>query len=159
MAGDCMTFSNTNEYKIRVAFDPDGTPWYCCIDVAALVGYRLTDKVIEYASKIEHSIEVEFRNVTWFNTKGPTKRNFSTRLRVFKEKDARAFLGRIATNDAVKWFLEEVIPAAKERGEEIARKTAEEQKAAPPQRSQSIIDRLDAVIMECLLMKQELARK
>ena len=159
MAGDCMTFSSTNEYKIRVAFDPDGTPWFCCIDVAALLGYRLNDRVIEYASKIEHSIEVEFRNITWFNTKGQFKRNFSNRLRVFKEKDARAFLSRVAPNDAVRWFLEEVIPEARTHGEEIARKTAEEQNAAPPQGSQSIIDRLDAVIMECLLMKQELARR
>lgn len=173
MLSNSMTFSNTSQHEIRVAFDPDGTAWYCCKDVADLLGYKAADKVIPYAVNKERSLSIEIRQISWFNTKGRFKRNFVSRIRCFDEKNVLAFLKRSAVqNQEVHWFINEVIPEARKRGAEIAKENASIQTQLPvseekfqveehsePQTSQrSIAERLDAVILECVLLKQELCR-
>ena len=164
MSAKYMTFSNTSEFMIRVAFDEDGTPWYCCVDVAGLIGYRSSDTAIDNACNIEHIIQIEFRNVSWRKTSGPDRRTHTSRVRVFDEANARTFLSRAKPNDAVRWFFSEVVPTAVKHGQEVAKEAEENRKKALAEKkvpepvaasAKSFVERLDAVIMECLLLKQE----
>ena len=93
----------------------------------------------------------------------------------FSAENAVKFLcRRPAPYAAIRWFEDEVIPKVKEMGEEVARgymkwpdKPKKQEEAPPVQQPRdfpevkasarsSALDRLDAIILECALLKREL---
>ena len=186
MFDNYTTFSSVSKQTVRVSFDSDGTAWYCCNDIAALIGYKAPNKAILYAESVEDSFRVEKRKFIWPSTKGRCRRNYSSIMRCFNEESALRFLERvIESTDAVRWFTLEVIPTARVKGAEIAKANIKKlentkneisegeisenaasvqkpiaevaaSKPESPHTLKSITERLDAIILECALLKKEL---
>lgn len=161
---DTFTFEDKSKRTIRVVFEPDGTPLYCGADLAIIAGYKSAKGAM---NRDRLNVETVMRWVWWTNS----EKRGCTKMHCFTAENAKLFLQKKPRQtDAVKWFLNTVIPEA----EAIGRRRAEEQAemvnppegmeiAGPPQGVPTqgkeivgIADRLDAIILECALLKREL---
>ncbi len=164
------TFTDARKREVRVSFDQDGTAFYCSTDVAALLGYKAPRNAVMRALEADPAFRVARRRVETITTNGQFKRKTATYVRCFDEENTLRFLERSTeNNEAVRWFREVVIPQVQRVSLELAAGRGREAPPVPQQPSgpeeerrpgaASIVDRLDAVIMECVLMKQELSRR
>ena len=160
---DTFTFEDKSKRMVRVIFEPDGTPLFCGSDIATLAGYKATGAAIK---KDRSGVETVMRRIWWANS----EKRGCVSMHFFTAENARLFLQKkpVQTED-VKWFLITVIPDAEIIGRQRAASKAEADKAAADMeiaegKSQltahseqpNLIDRLDAIILECALLKKEL---
>lgn len=174
MRENCVIFATKERKELRCVFDPDGTPFFCGPDLATIAGYETPRKAVTSGNAGVNRIDTVLRKVPWDNG---MKRGRCA-VTCFSAENAVKFLcRRPAPYAAIRWFEDEVIPKAQEMGEEVARSFMEwpeshekapeprmiETTAREPKRQQkaisvSIMERLDAIILECALLKQELCR-
>ena len=153
MRDNCAIFTTADRQELRVVFDPDGVAFFCGSDLAVIAGYEMP------------------RKVPWDNG---MKRGRCEHTCFSAENAVKFLCRRPAPYSAIRWFEDEVIPKVKEMGEEVARgymkwpdkpqKQVEAQPVQPPRdfpevkasARSSALDRLDAIILECALLKREL---
>ena len=46
MRDNCVIFTTPERQELRVVFDPDGTPFFCGPDLAAIAGYEQPRKAV-----------------------------------------------------------------------------------------------------------------
>lgn len=167
MIDNCTSFTNRTNLTVRVVFEEDGTPLFCAADIAKLAGYKAPGKVVRESA--DHAPSVK-RQVNWCNG----KKNGVATAHFYTAENARAFIQlKPVRNEAIRWFLESVIPEAESQGRDRAAQrlkdltskpepTVDRSPAKAPVQSQpigsSVADRLDAIIYECVLLKRELSR-
>lgn len=152
-------------------FDPDGVAFFCGTDLAVIAGYDSPKKAVNGGNKGVNKIDTVLRKVPWDNGMKRGRCEFTC----FTAENAVKFLcRRPAPYAAIRWFEDEVIPKVGEMGEEVARgymkwpdKLRKQEGASPVQQPRdflevkasarsSALDRLDAIILECALLKREL---
>lgn len=182
MANIYRKFTDKRKREVRVTFDPDGTAYYCGYDLAAMSGYSAPTKVVQCSNTGLYPAESVMRNIEYIDSKKRGVRRF----RCFDEENALKFLERKPAPQEVKdWFTSEVIPQVRKISLEIAAKlgreaspeedTHQEQQdltaalegigiktfrpaAAVPSSGTDIMARLDAIILEAVLLKQEIQK-
>lgn len=182
MANIYRKFTDKRKREVRVTFDPDGTAYYCGYDLAAMSGYSAPTKVVQCSNTGLYPAESVMRNIEYIDSKKRGVRRF----RCFDEENALKFLERKPAPQEVKdWFTSEVIPQVRQISLEIAAKlgreappeegTHQEQQdltaalegigiktflpaAAGPSSGADIMARLDAIILEAVLLKQEIRK-
>lgn len=178
MRNNCSIFTTPDRQELRVVFDPDGVAYFCGTDLAIIAGYEAPKKAINGGNKGVNRIDTVLRKVPWDNG---MKRGCCERTCFTAENAAKFLCRRPAPYSIIRWFEDEVIPKVQSMGEEVARSyvnwavavTEKDEKAkAPvmpepreypeakvrsrPQTSSSALERLDAIILECALLKREL---
>ena len=170
MRDNCVVFATKDRQEVRAVFHPDGTPFFCGSDLAVLAGYNSPRKAVTGGNQGVNRIDTVLRKVPWDNGMKKGRCSFTC----FSAENAVKFLcRRPAPYEAIRWFEDVVLPQAEAEGEKIAReyikwprKTAE--KAVEQQEGKSrdrkmevpvaVLDRLDAIILECALLKKELCQ-
>ena len=183
MANIYRTFTDKRKREVRVTFDPDGTAFYCGYDLAAMSGYSAPSKVVQCAGTGLYAAESVYRNMEYIDSKKRGVRRF----RCFDEQNALKFLERKPAPQEVRdWFSSEVIPQVRQISLEIAAQLGRE--AGPPEEeaqqdhremsarmeeigiktfrpaglvssaSPDVLARLDAIILEAVLLKQEIQK-
>ena len=51
MRDNCVIFTTPERQELRVVFDPDGTPFFCGPDLAAIAGYEQPRKAVTGGNK------------------------------------------------------------------------------------------------------------
>lgn len=171
MADNSMTFTNRSRWSVRVVFEQDGTPLFCAVDVATLQGYQAPRRAVDSARKkgwVTEKRLIEFV--------GEKKRGVVSTYCCTAENAVKILEVKPRMTEAARWFVNTVIPEA----EEIGQKKAAEM-TMPPEPPQdptakaetsqetttpsgetmtgaaaSVAARLDAIILECALLKREL---
>jgi prophage antirepressor-like protein len=155
---ESMTFTDKSKREIHVIYESDGTPLFCSKDIATAAGYKAPSKAV---SQNRRKIEAVKCYVDWQNE---TKRG-KVQTYFFAAENALKFMNKKPVmNDDCKWIINTVIPQAQEIGCRMAaEKLRSEKPIAEPQKEptaplsrESIAERLDNIILECLLMKKEL---
>ena len=184
MANLYRKFTDNRKREVRVTFDPDGTAFYCGYDLAAMSGYAAPTKVVQCADTGLYAAQSVFRKIECIDKKKRGVRRF----RCFDEETALKFLERKPAPQEVKdWFTSEVIPQVRQISLEIAAELGREATppADPPQQdgreaaarlkeigirtfrpasagvsdiNADILTRLDAIILEAVLLKQEIQK-
>ncbi len=171
MADSFKTFSDKRKREVRVTFDQDGTAYYCGVDLAAMSGYSAPAKVVQTCETGSRPAKAVYRKIDCIDRNKRGVRRF----RCFDEENALLFLDRRpAPPEVVSWFTREVVPKvrqislemAAEKGRELMRdaepqpepSAIEELAAQPPAALSAIVERLDAIILECVLLKRELSQ-
>ena len=171
MRDNCAIFTTADRQELRVVFDPDGVAFFCGSDLAVIAGYEMPRKAVTGGNQGVNRIETVLRKVSWDNG---MKRGRCEHTCFSAENAVKFLCRRPAPYSAIRWFEDEVIPKVKEMGEEVARgymkwpdkpqKQVEAQPVQPPRdfpevkasARSSALDRLDAIILECALLKREL---
>lgn len=164
---DTMTFEDKSKRMVRVVFEPDGTPLFCGRDLATIAGYKSPKGALDEGRIGVKSVK---RKIWWSNSE---KRGCAY-MHCFTAENARRFLSKKPVqNEAMKWFLNTVIPEAEAIGKtkmdgngtpkappegvEVVESRGEEPHGQQP--PASITERLDAIILECALLKRELCQQ
>lgn len=157
---ECTTFTDKSKREVHVIYQSDGTPLFCGRDIAAAAGYKAPGKAV---SQNRRKIEAVKCYADW---QTDTKRG-KVLTYFFTAENALKFMNKKPVmNDDCKWIVNTVIPQAKEIGCRMAAeklraeqsKKDEPAKTNTPPNHDSISERLDNIILECILMKKELAR-
>ncbi len=183
MLANSVTIADNNRREVRVTFDPDGTAFYCGNDVAALTGYKAPRRLIMRIHDIYPDIDIAIREFAWLIKNTTPKKRHVCKMRCFDEESALKFLERYESqNEATRWFSSQVIPQVRQMSEARAKKAEAEKDDKPepahteaetprsdtpdaddelhtPMNTKAIVDRLDAIILECVLLKRELNQK
>lgn len=184
MANNCVIFVSPGKEELRVVFDPDGTPFFCGADLAVIAGYTAPRKAVTLGNQGVNRIESVLRKVPWDNG----MRCGSCDHTCFSAENAvKVLCKRPAPYEAIRWLEDVVIPKTQEVGEKIARgyvkypaqlvekpyeskKQKKVARKAPEQRVmgktpsiekmplEAIVERLDAIILECALLKREICQ-
>lgn len=171
MADSFKTFADKRKREVRVTFDQDGTAYYCGVDLAAMSGYVAPAKVVQTSETGSRPAKAVYRKIDCIDKNKRGVRRF----RCFDEENALIFLDRKpAPPEVVTWFTNEVVPKVRQISLEMAAKRArdvqrelelmqeapalEEKPAQLPVAVGSILERLDAIILECALLKRELCQ-
>lgn len=148
---------------------------FCGDDLAVISGYDNPRSVLQ--KNRLRGIECVKRKVPWVNSE---KRGI-VEMYCFTAENARKFVHKKPKQtEAVLWFLNTFIPEAEEIGRRKAKEKAREQEVRteeaepqpriesrpegvedvrpPASSTSSIVERLDAIILECALLKQELRK-
>lgn len=181
MRDNCVIFTNSYRQQLRVVFDPDGTAFFCGPDLAVIAGYEAPQKAVTGGNKGVNRIDSVLRRVPWDNGVRRGRCDYTC----FSAENAVKFLcRRPAPYDNIRWFEDEVLPKTQEIGEEVARgfvkwpergKKRHEQKKGEETFAKesvphevessrmevgglkdSIYNRLDAIILECAMLKRDL---
>ncbi len=132
-------------------------------------------------------INIVTREFAWLIKNTTPKKRHVCKMRCFDEKSALKFLERYESqNEATRWFSSQVIPQVRQMSEARAKKAEDEKESEPepepepvhteaetprnetpnaddelhtPMDTKAIVDRLDAIILECALLKRELNQK
>lgn len=170
MRDNCVVFANKDRQEVRVVFDPDGTAFFCGSDLAAIAGYAAPRKVVTGGNQGVNKIDSVLRKIPWDNG---MKRGRCDHTCFSAENAVKLLCKRPAPYDVIRWFEDEVIPKAEEMGEEIARGfikwtgepkkelRAQEREKIPPATKtplEAVVERLDAIILECALLKKEICQ-
>ena len=67
MRDNCVIFTTPERQELRVVFDPDGTPFFCGPDLAAIAGYEQPRKAVTGGNQGVNRIESVLRKVPWDN--------------------------------------------------------------------------------------------
>ena len=67
MRDNCVIFTTPERQELRVVFDPDGTPFFCGPDLAAIAGYEQPRKAVTGGNKGVNRIDSVLRKVPWDN--------------------------------------------------------------------------------------------
>lgn len=171
MRNNCAIFTTPDRQEVRVVFDPDGVAFFCGTDLAIIAGYEAPKKAINGGNKGVNRIDTALRKVPWDNG---MKRGCCERTCFTAENALKFLCRRPAPYAIIRWFEDEVIPKVQNMGEEVARgyvnwsvdAQKEQEPAAAPREfpetkvqtrtKSSALDRLDAIILECALLKREL---
>ena len=171
MRDNCAIFTTADRQELRVVFDPDGVAIFCGADLAVIAGYEMPRKAVTGGNHGVNRIDTVLRKVPWDNG---MKRGRCEHTCFTAENAVKFLCRRPAPYASIRWFEDEVIPKVREMSEEVARgyvdyqsrqpKPAEPQQApgprefpeARPMTKSSALDRLDAIILECALLKREL---
>lgn len=165
MADSFKTFSDKRKREVRVTFDQDGTAYYCGVDLAAMSGYSAPAKVVQTCETGSRPAKAVYQKIDCIDKNKRGVRRF----RCFDEENALLFLDqRPAPPEVVSWFTMEVVPKVRQislemaakRGRELMKKPEVNEQEEPPAQVSaalsSIVERLDAIILECALLKREL---
>lgn len=173
-------FVDKRKREVRVTFDPDGTAYYCGYDLASMSGYAAPTKVVQCSNTGLYPVESVLRNMEYIDSRKRGVRRF----RCFDEENALKFLDRKPAPPEVReWFTAEVIPQVRRISLEIAAELGREAVCPPEERERhepavgeigikalcppdtvnggftaSILSRLDAIILEAVLLKQEIQK-
>lgn len=161
-----QVFVDEKKKEVRAVFEPDGTPLFCGVDIAKLAGYAAPNKAISGGNNGRNSIPSVKRKLAWNNG----EKRGSCDFICFTAENAVQFLKRKpASQEVIRWFTRTVIPEAKAIGNEYAadgirndqkskEKVLQQPKIEKRTSSESgtIADRLDAIILECIMLKQEI---
>ncbi len=174
-------FVDRRKREVRVTFDPDGTAYYCGYDLASMSGYSAPTKVVQCSNTGLYPVESVLRNMEYIDSRKRGVRRF----RCFTEENALRFLERKPAPQEVRdWFTAEVVPQVRQISLEIAAERSREAAAPPeePERRElpqvgeigiktlcpadpagggmnsGILERLDAIILEAVLLKQEIQK-
>lgn len=178
MRDNCVIFTTPERQELRVVFDPDGTPFFCGPDLAAIAGYEQPRKAVTGGNQGVNRIESVLRKVPWDNGIRRGRCDFTC---FSAENAVKLLCRRPAPYAAIRWLEDEVIPKTQEMGEKVARtypawnkKPAQKELTEPPQSLKpepeafkreplqagggALIERLDNIILECVLLKKELSK-
>lgn len=178
MRDNCVIFTTPERQELRVVFDPDGTPFFCGPDLAAIAGYEQPRKAVTGGNQGVNRIESVLRKVPWDNGIRRGRCDFTC---FSAENAVKLLCRRPAPYAAIRWLEDEVIPKTQEMGEEVARaypawnkKPAQKELTEPPHSLKpepeafkreplqagggALIERLDNIILECVLLKKELSK-
>lgn len=170
MRDNCVIFATKDRQELRVVFDPDGVAFFCGTDLAVIAGYDSPKKAVTGGNQGVNRIDTVLRKVPWDNG---MKRGRCEHTCFTAENAVKFLCRRPAPYTAIRWFEDEVIPKVEDMSEEVARgyvswperpqKEPENvgRKETPEIKtplSRSIMDRLDAIILECALLKRELCQ-
>lgn len=169
MRDNCVVFTNSYRQELRVVFDPDGKAFFCGPDLAVIAGYEAPRKAVTGGNQGINRINSVLRKVPWDNG---TRRGRCSYTCFSAENAVKFLCKRPAPYDSIRWFEDEVIPQTEEMGEKIARGFVEwpERVKKPTKKPKqleilhkenpvlkgSIYERLDAIILECAMLKKEL---
>lgn len=178
MRDNCVIFTTPERQELRVVFDPDGTPFFCGPGLAAIAGYEQPRKAVTGGNKGVNRIDSVLRKVPWDNGMRKGRCEFTC---FSAENAVKLLCRRPAPYAAIRWLEDEVIPKTQEMGEEVARAYPGWNK--PPQQKEkqeqdvtivevhpkrfleqvpadggSLIERLDNIILECVLLKKEISK-
>lgn len=178
MRDNCVIFTTPERQELRVVFDPDGTPFFCGPDLAAIAGYEQPRKAVTGGNKGVNRIDSVLRKVPWDNGMRKGRCEFTC---FSAENAVKLLCRRPAPYAAIRWLEDEVIPKTQEMGEGVARAYPGWNK--PPQQKEkqeqdvtivevhpkrfleqvsadggSLIERLDNIILECVLLKKEISK-
>ena len=118
MRDNCVIFSTPERQELRVVFDPDGTPFFCGPDLAAIAGYEQPRKAVTGGNKGVNRIDSVLRKVPWDNGMRKGRCEFTC---FSAENAVKLLCRRPAPYAAIRWLEDEVIPKTQEMGEEVAR--------------------------------------
>lgn len=159
-------FVDEKRKEVRVLLEPDGTPLFCGVDVAKLAGYTAPNKAISGGNNGRNEVPTVKRRMVWNNG----KKSGNSVFIFFTADNAVRFLNRKpAPQEVLRWFTRTVIPEASAIGNKYAadelrkdrecdEKKTEKKNIENAAKDKSLADRLDAIILECILMKQEISR-
>lgn len=147
---NCVTFKTGLSTEIRVVYESDGAPRYCASDIALCIGYPTPNRVIErFGEAVKHKLFVPWVSET---RRG---RSMATCLTT---EGAITFTKRFAKSDTfINWFCQEVVPQAEEVGREIGYHYEEPTPERGSATGLGIAERLDELIHQMSLIRQELA--
>ena len=118
MRDNCVIFTTPERQELRVVFDPDGTPFFCGPDLAAIAGYEQPRKAVTGGNKGVNRIDSVLRKVPWDNGMRKGRCEFTC---FSAENAVKLLCRRPAPYAAIRWLEDEVIPKTQEMGEEVAR--------------------------------------
>ena len=118
MRDNCVIFTTPERQELRVVFDPDGTPFFCGPDLAAIAGYEQPRKAVTGGNQGVNRIESVLRKVPWDNGMRRGRCDFTC---FSAENAVKLLCRRPAPYAAIRWLEDEVIPKTQEMGEEVAR--------------------------------------
>lgn len=156
---ESMTFADKSKREIHVIYESDGTPLFCSKDIATAAGYKAPSKAV---SQNRCNVDAVKYYADWqTDTKrGKVMAYFFTAENAIKFMNKKPIL-----NDDCKWIINTVIPQAQEVGCRMAadKLRAEKSEQDAPQKppagkKESIVERLDNIILECVLLKKELSK-
>lgn len=156
---ESMTFTDKSKREIHVIYESDGTPLFCSKDIATATGYKAPSKAV---SQNRCNVDAVKYYADWqTDTKrGKVMAYFFTAENAIKFMNKKPIL-----NDDCKWIINTVIPQAQEVGYRMAadKLRAEKSEQDAPQKppagkKESIVERLDNIILECVLLKKELSK-
>ncbi len=155
---NCMVFVDDSKREIRVVYEPDGTPLFCATDLAACMGYSAPTKAVTRMDEI-----TKYRRfVPWVSAK---KRGKSEAVCIDSRGVEQFLRHGVPSDELERWVLEELIPKAEAVGGRMGYDYQDPEpeprwEASTPQRQDgSILDRLDAIILEAVMLKQEIMRR
>lgn len=157
---NCMVFIDDSRREVRVVYEPDGKPLFCATDLATCMGYGAPAKAV---SRVE-TIKKYRRFVPWVSVH---KRGRSEAICYDRGGVIQFLRHGVPSEEVEQWVLDELIPRAEtigaQRGysyEEPEEEFFEDEQfpASVPKSVSSILDRLDSIILEAVMLKQELSR-
>lgn len=155
---ESMTFTDKSKREIHVIYESDGTPLFCSKDIATAAGYKAPSKAV---SQNRCNVEAVKYYADW---QTDTKRG-KVMAYFFTAENAIKFMNKKPVlNDDCKWIINTVIPQAQEIGCRMAADRLRSEKPdqtalpGPPTKKESIVERLDNIILECVLLKKELSK-
>lgn len=161
---NCIVFSDTRYGEIRMLIDDDGTKLYAGIDIAACMGYAAPGKVV-----LRSGLPGRIRMVPWVFK----KKQGATDTRCFDEEEAKQFIdrGQSLPDGFREWFIHEVVAQSRiidvERDIKIGAgkdkvfencMNADEKPAGADRRTETLLEKMDGLIMEILVLKKELVK-
>lgn len=168
MYDNCIVFTNSYRQELRVVFDPDGKAFFNGVDLAVIAGYSAPRKAVTGGNQGVNRIDSVLRKFPWDNGIRRGRCDYTS----FSAENAVKFLcRRPAPYDAIRWFEDEVLPQVDDMGEKVARgfvewpekakkKPKEPEGRITPKEGNAplgaVLARLDAIILECALLKKEL---
>ena len=188
MRGDnCVIFTTKNRMELRVVFDPDGTAFFCGADLAAIAGYAMPKKLVTNGNQGVNRIDSVLRKVPWDNGLKRGRCDFTCftaenavkllcrrpapyeYIRWFEDEvipETQKISEKVARG-YVNW-VKEAVPAEEQPSKESRALEQELPASQKPHQevsqlpvfevSGSILERLDAIILECALLKRELSQ-
>lgn len=170
MRDNCVIFTTKDRQELRVVFDPDGVAFFCGTDLAVIAGYEMPRKAVTGGNQGVNRIDSALRKVPWDNG---MKRGRCEHTCFTAENAVKFLCKRPAPYAAIRWFEDEVIPKVDRMSEQVARgymkwpdkpqkepeapRKEEVRQEKEPVRG-TIMERLDAIILECALLKRELCQ-
>lgn len=157
----CMVFTDAARREVRVVYEPDGKPLFCGTDLAACMGYGAPGKAV-----MRTEIEPKYRRfVPWVSA----HRRGRSEAICFDANGVEQLLRHgVPSDECENWIRNELIPKAEAIGAQrgYAYQEPEEDPvvgaplapSAPSRLAAGVLERLDSIILEAVLLKQEILR-
>ena len=103
MRDNCVIFTTPERQELRVVFDPDGTPFFCGPDLAAIAGYEQPRKAVTGGNKGVNRIDSVLRKVPWDN--GMRKAAASSPASVLRTREGSCAADRLRMRRFAGWRM------------------------------------------------------
>lgn len=185
---NCVIFTTSTRMELRVVFDPDGKAFFCGVDLAVIAGYGAPRKAVTLGNRGVNRIESVLRKVPWDNGMRQGRCDFTcfsaeNAVKVLCKRPApyeyirwledevipkTEEIGKEIARGYVDWTRSAETAPKEDQFREVAKLAEQSKKASRvataktqgklPENVDSIMDRLDNIILECALLKRDLSQ-